>query len=246
MTTALEIRSLGKRFGGFQAVSDVDLTVRTGERLLLLGQNGAGKTTLFNLLTGDLRASSGSIRLLGHDITRMGTAGRVHLGLSRTYQIITLFAKDTVRHNVALALLGLSGQRWHPFSAFSAHGSAQRRVDLVLDSVGLTAHADKLVSTCSYGEKRRLEIALALAQSPRILLLDEPLAGLSQEERSQVQTLLSGISRDITIVMIEHDMDIAVAFADEITLLHQGRIVVDGTREEVIANPKTREIYLGH
>ncbi|MES2116082.1 MAG: ABC transporter ATP-binding protein [Pseudomonadota bacterium] len=245
MTMALEIRALGKRFGAFQAVSEVDLTVRVGERRLLLGQNGAGKTTLFNLLTGDLRANSGVIRLFGTDITAFETARRVHLGLSRTYQIITLFAGDTVRHNVALSLLGLSSRRWQPYAAFAAERALLAQVDAVLDSVGLTAQAGKQVSACSYGEKRRLEIALALAQRPRVLLLDEPLAGLSQQERTQIQSLLADIPRDITMIMIEHDMDVAMAFADEITLLHQGRVAVEGKRQEVIAHPTTREVYLG-
>jgi branched-chain amino acid transport system ATP-binding protein len=166
--------------------------------------------------------------------------------LARTYQIITLFARDTILRNVTLALLGLSPMRWDPF------GDVERQHHLIdaartaLARVGLDHIADRPLSQTSYGERRRVEIAMALAQNPKVLLLDEPFAGLSIDERRDVQKLLLAIPRDVTIVMIEHDMDVALEFAERITLLHFGEVIVEGTRAEVVADPRTREVYLGH
>ena len=167
-----------------------------------------------------------------------------HLGLARTYQIITLFPKDTLEHNVALSLLGLSRRRWSMFGRLPASFYADARA--VLARVGLEKVAGRPIAEVAYGEKRRVEIAMALAQKPRVLLLDEPLAGLSREERAQVKSLIAAIPRETTVVMIEHDMDTALDLADRITVLHYGRVIVEGTRAEVVADPKTREVYLGH
>ena len=242
--TALAIRGLKKSFGGLPAISDVSLEVGAGERRLIIGPNGAGKTTLFNLITGDLRADTGEIRLFGEPVTRFATHLRVQRGLARTYQIITLFAKDSLEHNIALSLLGLSRSRWSLFGRIPAaiYGKARE----VLGRVGLEAHAARPVAEVAYGDKRRIEIAMALAQSPKLLLLDEPLAGLSREERVSVKALISEVPRDVTVVMIEHDMDTALDMAERITVLHYGRVIVEGTRAEVVADPKTREVYLGH
>jgi len=242
MEVALNIKSLKKAFGGLPAINDVSLTVGVGERRLIIGPNGAGKTTLFNLLTGDLRQDSGRVFLFQNEVTRMATHRRVHLGLARTYQIITLFPKDTLEHNIALSLLGLSPSRWNAFKQSRAPEEAKS----ILARVGLEHLAQRPVSEVAYGEKRRLEIAMALAQKPRLLLLDEPLAGLSREERSQVKALVAGIPRETTVILIEHDMDTALDLADRITVLHYGRVIVEGTRAEVVADPKTREVYLGH
>src|SRR5436309_2591199 len=198
--TALEVQGLDKSFGGLRVTSNVDLAVEPGERRLIIGPNGAGKTTLFNLITGELKADRGAIRLFERDITRIPSRRRAHLGLARTYQIITLFPGETLLRNVMLSLLGLSPLRW---------------------------------------------IAMALAQQPKVLLLDEPFAGLSIDERRDVQELLAAIPREVTIVMIEHDMDVALDFAERITVLHFGEIVVEGSRAEVVAHPRTKEIYLG-
>jgi branched-chain amino acid transport system ATP-binding protein len=242
MEVALSIKSLKKAFGGLPAINDVSLTVEAGERRLIIGPNGAGKTTLFNLVTGDLRGDSGRIFLFDQEITRKATHRRVHLGLARTYQIITLFSKDTLEHNIALSLLGLSRERWNAFGKNRPPEAAKG----ILAMVGLEHLAQRPVSEVAYGEKRRLEIAMALAQKPRVLLLDEPLAGLSREERGAVKQLIAGIPRETTVVMIEHDMDTALDMAERITVLHYGRVIVEGTRAEVVADPKTREVYLGH
>ncbi|MCB8839779.1 ABC transporter ATP-binding protein [Aurantimonas sp. VKM B-3413] len=244
--SVLEIAGLNKNFGGLPAVRDVALTVESGERRLLLGPNGAGKTTLFNLIAGDLRPSAGAIRLFGRDVTRTRTDQRTHMGVARTYQIITLFAANTLAHNVVMSLTGLSRRRFDPFTGLDRRTDLKDRAREILATVGLEHLAERKVCETSYGERRRLEIAMAMAQGPRLLLLDEPLAGLSSDERGEVQRLLESIPRSVTIVMIEHDMDVALAFADRITVMQRGAVVVEGTRAEVVADPKTKEVYLGH
>jgi branched-chain amino acid transport system ATP-binding protein len=244
MPTALRIQNLKKSFGGLPAINDVSLEVAPGERRLIIGPNGAGKTTLFNLITGDLAGEGGKISMFEKDISKLPPHRRVHRGLARTYQIITLFAKDTLEHNIMLSLLGLRGERWNAFTTFNEKIYQEARE--VLTRVGLEHLAKRAVSEVAYGDKRRVEIAMALAQKPRVLLLDEPLAGLSREERITVKQLIGAIPRETTVVMIEHDMDTALDLAERITVLHYGRVIVEGTRAEVVADPKTREIYLGH
>jgi branched-chain amino acid transport system ATP-binding protein len=246
VTRVLQIERLHKSFGGLPATQDVSLSVEEGERRLLIGPNGAGKTTLFNQITGDLQPNSGSIRFYGREVAGLPTHRRAHLGIARTYQIITLFRSDTLERNVALALLGLMRSRWDMLRPLAARPLLLDDARRVLGLVGLAEAAQSPAGTLAYGEQRRLEIALALAQKPRLLLLDEPLAGLSAEERASVRQLIAGIPRDVTVVMIEHDMDTALDLAETITLLHHGRVIVDGAREAVLADPRTREVYLGH
>ena len=245
-TTALAISGLCKSFDGLRVTANVNLAVAPGERRLIIGPNGAGKTTLFNLITGEITPDSGSIHLFGRDITKTPSRRRPHLGMARTYQIITLFARDTILRNVTLALLGLSELRWNPFIDIERQHHLVEQAHAALARVGLTQIADRPLAQTSYGERRRVEIAMALAQNPKVLLLDEPFAGLSIDERRDVQQLLLAIPRDVTIVMIEHNMDVALEFAESITLLHFGEVIVEGTRAEVVADPRTREVYLGH
>ena len=244
--SALVVQSLCKSFGGLRVTGNVSLTVEPGERRLVIGPNGAGKTTLFNLITGELTPDSGSIKLFGREITGIASRRRAHLGMARTYQIITLFASDTILRNVTLALLGLSPLRWSLLRDLDQQHELVERARAALARVGLAGIADRPLSQTSYGERRRVEIAMALAQRPKLLLLDEPFAGLSVEERRDVLALIGAIPRDVTIVMIEHDMDVALEFAERITLLHFGEVVVEGSRAEVVADPRTREVYLGH
>jgi branched-chain amino acid transport system ATP-binding protein len=243
--TALAVKGLRKSFGGLHVTTDVNLAVEPGERRLIIGPNGAGKTTLFNLITGELAPDSGSILLFGRDVTRLASRKRTHLGMARTYQIITLFARDTIEHNVTLALLGLSPLRWNPLIALGRQQHLTEQGRAALERVGLQDIAKRPLAQTSYGERRRVEIAMALAQNPKVLLLDEPFAGLSIDERQDVRKLLLAIPREVTIVMIEHDMDTALDLADRITLLHFGAVIVEGTRAEVVADPRTREVYLG-
>ena len=245
MTPALELSALRRSFGGLPAVNGVSLAVEPGERRLIIGPNGAGKTTLFNLITGDLRPDGGTIRLFGEEVQRLPVHRRAHRGMARTYQILTLFPKDTLVHNVMLSLLGLDPARWNPVVPLARRTALAERAREVLAMVGLAALADRPLAQASYGEKRRVEIAMALAQKPRLMLLDEPLAGLSREERATVLALLERIPRQITVVMIEHDMDTALLFAERITLLHYGEVLVEGSRAEVVGHPRTREVYLG-
>ena len=242
---ALEVVNLKKTFGGLTVTQNVSLSIRPGERRLIIGPNGAGKTTLFNQISGDLRPNSGSIRLFGSDITHLPPYKRAHFGLSRTYQIITLFTGDTLEHNVTLGLLGLRRARWQMWRPLSFYGNMTTEARRTLDAVGLLQLATHPISDIAYGERRRVELAMALAQQPRVLLLDEPLAGLSNTERATVKSLIASIPRQTTVIMIEHDMDTALDLAETVTLLNYGRVIVDGERDAVIADERTREVYLG-
>jgi branched-chain amino acid transport system ATP-binding protein len=242
---ALEIIDLKKAFGGLVVTQNVSLAIRPGERRLMIGPNGAGKTTLFNQISGDMRPNSGQIKLFGADITALAPYQRAHLGLSRTYQIITLFSGDTLEHNITLGLLGLRPSRWQMWRPLSSYRELAIEARRILDTVGLLHLAEHPISDIAYGEKRRVELAMALAQKPRVLLLDEPLAGLSNTERSVVKSLITAIPRETTVIMIEHDMDTALDLAETVTLLNYGRIIVDGERDAVIADERTREVYLG-
>jgi branched-chain amino acid transport system ATP-binding protein len=243
---ALEVIGLRKAFGGLAVTQDVSLVVQPGERRLIIGPNGAGKTTLFNQISGDLRPNSGQIKLFGADITGLPPYKRAQRGLSRTYQIITLFASDTIEHNVSLGLMGLRPSRWQVWRSMSHYPDIATEARRALDAVGLLQLADHPISDIAYGERRRVELAVALAQRPRVLLLDEPLAGLSNVERSTVKTLIASIPRETTVVMIEHDMDTALDLAETVTLLNYGRVIVDGARDVVVADERTREVYLGN
>jgi branched-chain amino acid transport system ATP-binding protein len=241
----VDVTNLSKRFGDVRALDRVSFTIRPGEVLGLIGPNGAGKTTLFNLITGELRPDGGQVTLFDRDITRVPSRRRFHLGMARTYQIITLFPGETLLRNVTLALLGLSRLRWNPLVPLAGQRGLIARARETLARVGLEDRAERPLRETAYGERRRVEIAMALAQNPRVLLLDEPFAGLSVAERRDVLRLVTGIPREVTIVMIEHDMDVALDFAERISVLHFGEVVVEGTRREVVDHPRTREIYLG-
>jgi len=223
----------------------VTLSLRPGERRALIGPNGAGKTTLFNLISGTLPVSGGAISLFGQDVTRAPAHRRAALGLARTFQITNLFPDLTVRENCLLAVQALSPVKFSMFRPLSAYGVLRARAHATLEAVGLDAVADARVNVLSHGEQRQLEIALALAGRPRVLLLDEPTAGLSPAESRLMAQLIAGLDPAITVLMIEHDMDIALELSDMVTVLHYGRVIADGPREQVKADPQVREIYLG-
>ena len=245
MTIALEAINLNKNFGSIQVTQNINLQIHAGERRLIIGPNGAGKTTLFNQITGELKPSSGCIKVFGKDVTALPPHLRPHMGLSRTFQNINLFNQDSALHNIALALFGVSQRRFNPFRQLKPSDPVYERAHAVLKTIGLEQSAYKRVGEMSYGEQRRIEIGLAMSQSPKLLLLDEPLAGLSHDERIWIRDLISTIPKSTTIVMIEHDMDVALAFAEKITLLHYGRLIVEGDRDTVVNHPQTKEIYLG-
>ncbi len=246
MTATLEAKGLEKLFGGSLIVSGVSLRIAEGDRRLIIGPNGAGKTTLLNLLSGDLAPTAGGIWFEARRIERLSAFRRARLGVGRTYQVLTLFERDTVLDNVMIAALGARACRWDPFTPFQRTAGTKGDAAEALRQVDLAALADKRVADCAYGQKRRLEIALALVQCPKLLLLDEPFAGLSATERTHVLDVILGLPAELAIVMIEHDMNVALRFARTVSVMQAGRIVVDGPKSEVIADPRTREVYLGH
>jgi branched-chain amino acid transport system ATP-binding protein len=242
---ALHLSDVSKVFGGLVAVDGVNLQVKPGERRALIGPNGAGKTTLFHLLSGELPPTAGHIRLFGRDVTRLPPHRRAALGMARTYQITNLFPQLTVLRNCLLAVQGLSPVKYHLHRALRRYPALFARAQAVLEAVGLQGKEEVVVRHLSHGEQRQLEIALALAGNPKLLLLDEPTAGLSPAESSMITALLKRLAPDITILIIEHDMDVAFALTQWITVLHYGRVIADGPADEVKANPLVQQIYLG-
>jgi len=242
---ALSLADVSKAFGGLRAVDGVSLRVEPGERRALIGPNGAGKTTLFNLISGELPLTGGEISLFGREITRLPAHRRAALGLARTYQITNLFPRLTVLENSVLAVQALLPAKLHFHRALSRYGAIFERARSVLEAVGLTGKEEETVRNLSHGEQRQLEIALALAGSPRLLLLDEPTAGLSPAESHMITALLKKLDPAITLLVIEHDMDVAFELTNRVTVLHFGRVVADGLGDAVKANPLVQEIYLG-
>jgi len=241
----LTLNNLNKSFQGLKVTKSISLKVKRGERRLIIGPNGAGKTTLFNLISGDITPDSGEIYFLNQDITALPNWKRAQLGLSRTFQIITLFPNASIGENLELSITGVKTGKWQLWPFKSNKSSIKQRIIDTLKEVNLLEIQHKNVEDTSYGEQRRLEIAMALIQSPQLLLLDEPFAGLSTEERQHVSELILNIDRSVTILMIEHDMDLALGLADQITLLNYGEVVVEGNRATISANSKAKEIYLG-
>jgi branched-chain amino acid transport system ATP-binding protein len=242
---ALRLDGVTKDFGGLRAVDGIALSVRPGERRALIGPNGAGKTTLFNLISGALPVTAGTITFFGRDVTGTSAHARASQGLARTFQITNLFPDLTVLQNCLLAVQALTPTRFSMLRPVGAYGSLHARARATLESVGLEGVGDALVKNLSHGEQRQLEIALALAGRPRVLLLDEPTAGLSPAESRLMAGLLTRLDPAITVLMIEHDMDIALELSPHVTVLHYGRVIADGPRAEVRRDPQVREIYLG-
>jgi branched-chain amino acid transport system ATP-binding protein len=240
---ALAVTQLSKRFGGVDAVVDVSLAVEEGERRVLIGPNGAGKTTLFHCIAGTQLPSAGSVTLFGSEITMLPPYARARAGLARTFQITNLFPTLTVEENVLLAVA--AAEKVGLIRPMRAYRALYERASRLLGQWGLAEKPQRQVRHLSYGEQRQLELALALAGSPRLLLLDEPTAGLSAAETARVVAMVRSLPREITLLMIEHDMDVAFELAERITVLHQGRIVAEGDRAAIRANPQVSEIYLG-
>ena len=241
----LVVEKLSRRFGGVQAVKDVSLAVPAGQLRALIGPNGAGKSTLFNLLTGQLRCDSGRVRFKGTDVTGRAPHYLCRHGLGRTFQINSIFPSASVIENVQLALLAHHGRTWNMFSA--ARKLFVREAEALLEMLGLAREASKLGAALSYGDRRRLEVALALACDPQLLLLDEPTAGMSLGDKPRMVSLIREIVREqgVTAVLIEHDMDIVFSVADCVTVMHQGSVVAEGLPQEIQANARVQEIYLG-
>jgi branched-chain amino acid transport system ATP-binding protein len=246
MTPIVEVRTLVKDFGGLRAVDGVSLGVSAGERRVLIGPNGAGKTTLFHCITGTHRPTEGRVSLFGRDVTRLAEHRRTALGVGRTFQISNVFLPLSLFENLALATVGTDRHKWIMHRPLRAFDALRRRAHETLELVGLAHRAGDAVARLSYGERRQLELALALAARPKVLLLDEPCAGLSPSERQRISAMIASLPREITVLMIEHDMDVALGLADRVTVLHRGRIILEGTPREVQANPEVRDVYFGH
>jgi branched-chain amino acid transport system ATP-binding protein len=241
----LELRNLRKSFGGLVVTDDVSLDLRQGEIHALIGPNGAGKTTLIHQISGTLAPDSGQVIFAGEEVTRLSLARRARRGLARSFQITSIVPGFSAIENVALAVQARSGSSFRFFRPVGTEAGLNEQAMEALTEVGLEHRAAAPAAVLSHGEKRQLELAIALAMQPRLLLLDEPLAGLSQDERVIVRDLVAAIPRDTTIVMIEHDMDVALAFAEQISVLHYGQLIVEGDRDTVVSHPRTREVYLG-
>ena len=241
---ALRVSGLTKQFGGLAAVDRLDFDVVAGERRGVIGPNGAGKTTLFGLISGELRATTGSVLLLGSDVTGWSPHRRARHGLGRTYQITNLFQRLTVRENVMLAAMPQANVAVG-FRRSAIGGKMADVVDSALGRVGLAPVAERAISSLSHGEQRQVEVAMALAGQPKVLLFDEPGAGLSAAERAIMAEIIAGLPRDLTICLIEHDMDLALGLVDTVTCLHVGAEVVTGTPDEIRADSDVQAIYLG-
>ena len=245
MTNTLRTEGLSKQWGAFKANSDVSLTFEPGARHALIGPNGAGKTTFINLLTGGFAPTSGAVWLGGQDITRLPQHERVKLGMTRTFQINTLFAGMTVLESVVLAICERRGLHKVWWKTVENHDEVIDEAMALLATLKLTDEANSITRSMAYGKQRLVEIALALATKPKILLLDEPAAGIPSLESKELFEVIAGLPRDVTVVFIEHDMGLVFRFADRITVLVGGKVLTEGTPEEIAADPRVKEVYLG-
>jgi branched-chain amino acid transport system ATP-binding protein len=240
----LRLHGIGRRFGGVVAVSGVDLTVGTGERRAILGPNGAGKTTLFNLISGEFAPTVGAVELFGRDVTDAPARTRARMGLSRTFQTSRLFGGLSVEDNLYLAVLGVRDGHLRLVKT-KADEEIRERARAMAETVGLGHRLDLMVAELSHGEQRQLEVGMARVAEPKLMMLDEPAAGLSRAERVNLTEMLLALDPSITLILIEHDMDVALRVAEWVTMMHDGRVVVEGTPSEIRANETVHALYLG-
>ena len=245
-THALSLSSVSRNFGGIRAVADISFDVSHGKRLTIIGTNGAGKSTLFNLITGVYPLSSGSISVFGQDVSKQPAYSRAKLGIARTFQTSKLFQGLTVRENLYTSLRQALGEKkisWlaNPSQSDQLHDESTS----ILERVDLLKKSDILVSDISHGESRQLEVAMALAMRPKVLMLDEPAAGISPTERGRLVDLLKSLDKEMTLVLIEHDMAVALAVADEVIVMHDGTMFMQGSPDEVRNSSSVRDLYLG-
>lgn len=241
----LTTHRLSKHFGGIQALSGVDLSVAPGERHAIIGPNGAGKSTLFNLISGELAPTEGTVHLGGQEITGSPVHVRANAGLGHTFQRSNLFMGLTAFENVRLAVQHQQRINLNWFRSISSFSSLNEKIESLLEKVGLASLRDRMVNTLAHGQQRALEIALALATKPKVLLLDEPTAGMSPAETAEMSRLIDGLPRTLTLLIVEHDMDVIFGLADQLTVLHYGQVISRGTPAEVREDPMVQEIYLG-
>ena len=241
---ALRLEGVSKRFGALQAVEDVSFSVAAGERRAVIGANGAGKTTLFNVITGDYPANAGRVRFFGDDVTAHPPYERIRAGMRRTYQSSLLFRDLTVRDNLFLAVRGVSRGRFN-FLRPGRSSTTRAAAEDLLERVRLTRVRDETVASLSHGQQRQLEVGMALAGAPRLILFDEPAAGLSPAERRELVALLAALPAHLSFILIEHDLEIALRVVDRVTVMHNGRILKEGTPDEIENDTEVQEIYMG-
>ena len=244
-TFVLETKGLAKRFGGLKVTYDLDLKIKTGARHALIGPNGAGKTTVINLLTGVLKPNAGTILLEGRDITALPVHQRVRRGLSRTFQINQLYPDMTPRETIGLAVSERSGHGGDFWRKVGSRADVNAEIADTLSRFRLLDVMDATTSQLPYGKQRLLEIAVAIATKPRVLLLDEPAAGVPESERHDILAAVAALPRDVTVLLIEHDMDLVFSFADRISVLVNGAMLTEGTPDEVANDPRVKAVYLG-
>ena len=245
MAALLEVQDLSVHFGGLAAVKNVSFTIEQGERLGMIGPNGAGKTTLFNLLTGQLKPTSGKVVFKGQDITHKAVHARTQMGMARSFQITSLFPNETVLVNAKIAMQGTRAGRYRIWGPFVRDTSLQGAAEEMLESIDLWDKRGEAVSSLAYGEQRKLEMGLSLASEPELLLLDEPSCGLTPTESADITERIRALGKKITVLMIAHDMDLVFGVAERIILLHFGEISCEGTRDEIRANQTVKDIYMG-
>ena len=241
----LDVRSLVKTFGALRATDNVDLAIRAGETHAIIGPNGAGKTTLIGQLAGNIRPDSGEIRFAGQDITALGASARARRGLARSFQITSIYREFTALENVALAVQAHAGHSFRFWRPASSEPTLREPARAIMNDLGLGARADELAANLSHGEQRQLEIAMVLATRPRLLLLDEPVAGMGADESQRMVEFLATLKGRQTIILVEHDMDAVFTLADRISVLVYGQVIASGTPEEIRINPEVRRAYLG-
>jgi branched-chain amino acid transport system ATP-binding protein len=244
-SACLVLEGVSRHFGGLKAVDNVNLALQPGERHALIGPNGAGKTTLFNVISGELRADAGVITLNGADVTGLAPQQRAARGIARTFQITKLFPNLTVLENMLIACEALDRRKFTMHRPLSSCADLVERATHLLDDSRLSPFRQQLACNLSYGDQRKLEVALSMAGRPRVLLLDEPMAGLSSGERDAMQALLQKLDPSIAVLLIEHDIDVAFGFAERVTVLYQGRVLTEGPKDVVSANRRVQESYLG-
>jgi len=245
MSAVFEIANLKKSFGGLAVTNDVSISMAPGDRVALIGPNGAGKTTFVNLVTGNLAPDSGEVRLGGETVTKVDAAGRVKRGLVRSFQVTRLFQDMTPAEHVGLAVLQRNGQTGRMFGNFLSMPGVMAEVTAMLDTLGLGALMHRKVSEIAYGQQRLLEIAVAMALKPKVLLLDEPAAGVPQSDTGRIEQALADLPADLAVLMIEHDMDLVFRFAKRVIVLAAGAIIFDGSPADVTKDARVREAYLG-
>lgn len=245
MSAIFEVTNLRKAFGGLTVTNDVSLSMAPGDRVALIGPNGAGKTSFVNLVTGNLQPDSGEVRIGGQSVNRIDAIGRVRRGLVRSFQVTRLFQDMTPAEHIAMAVLQRTGRSGRMFGNFLAMRDVMAETEELLGTLGLTGLAHRKVSEIAYGQQRLLEIAVAMALKPKVLLLDEPAAGVPQSDTGRIEQALADLPPDLAVLMIEHDMDLVFRFAKRVVVLAAGTIIFDGSPKDVTQDARVREAYLG-